>query len=139
MRLWRRPVLLGLVFILAGTLHFLVPAYYLRIIPPFLPHGLLLVYLSGVAEVLGGLGVLRRRWRAAAGLGLLLLLVVVFPANVHMLLLARGAKAPVWKEVLLWLRLPLQGVLIIWVWAVTRGRLKSADPYPHIGAQRGTG
>ncbi len=120
MRLWRRPAPLGLVFILTGTLHFLVPDYYLRIIPPFLPHGRVLVYLSGAAEVLGGLGVLGSRWRPVAGLGLILLLVAVFPANVQMLLLAQGARAPVWKELLLWLRLPLQGALITWVWLVTR-------------------
>lgn len=111
---------LGLVFILTGTLHFLVPEYYLRIIPPFLPHGRVLVYLSGAAEVLGGLGVLGRRWRRAAGVGLILLLVAVFPANVQMLLLARGAGAPLWEEVLLWLRLPLQAALIAWVWVVRR-------------------
>lgn len=120
MRFWRRPAPQGLVFILTGTLHFLLPDYYLRIIPPFLPHGRVLVYLSGAAEVLGGLGVLERRWRRAAGLGLILLLVAVFPANVQMLLLARAARAPGWKEALLWLRLPLQGALVTWVWIVTR-------------------
>ena len=120
MRFWRRPAPLGLVFILTGTLHFLVPEYYLRIIPPFLPHARVLVYLSGAAEVLGGLGILGRRWRPAAGLCLILLLVAVFPANVQMLLLARGAGAPLWEEVLLWLRLPLQAALIAWVWVVTR-------------------
>ncbi len=119
MKFWRRPGPLGLVFILTGALHFLVPDYYVRIIPPFLPHARGLVYLSGVAEVLGGVGILRKRWRHAAGLGLILLLVAVFPANVQMLLLARGASEPVWKEVLLWLRLPLQAALIVWVWVVS--------------------
>ena len=138
MSLWRKPMPLGLVFILAGTLHFFVPDYYLRIIPPFLPHGLVLVYLSGVAEVLGGLGVLSRRWRRVGGLGLILLLVAVFPANVQMLLLAQGARAPLWEQVLLWLRLPLQGVLITWVWAVTHQGLR-ADTYPRLGGKRGTG
>jgi uncharacterized membrane protein len=130
---------LGLLFILAGTLHFLVPAYYLRIIPPFLPHGLVLVYLSGVAEVLGGSGVLSRRWRRAAGLGLISLLVAVFPANVQMLLLAQRSGAPMWQQVLLWLRLPLQGALISWVWVVTRPGLGRADPYPAMGAERDAG
>lgn len=78
----------------------------------------MLVYLSGVAEVLGGAGVLMPRWRRTARLGLILLLVAVFPANVQMLVEARAAGAPVWAEVLLWLRLPLQGVLIAWVLAV---------------------
>ncbi|MEO8090096.1 MAG: hypothetical protein ABI703_07360 [Gemmatimonadales bacterium] len=120
MKFWRRPRPLGLVFILTGALHFLVPDYYLRIIPPFLPHARGLVYLSGALEVLGGLGILRTRWRKAAGLGLILLLVAVFPANVQMLLLAQGASVPGWQEALLWLRLPLQAALIVWVWVVSR-------------------
>jgi uncharacterized membrane protein len=106
---WHRPLPLGLVFITAGTLHFLLPEFYLRIIPPFLSHGRMLVYLSGAAEVLGGVGALVPAWRRAAGVGLMLLLVAVFPANAQMLLNAREAGTSIWNEALLWLRLPLQG------------------------------
>ena len=112
-------VLLGVLFIVAGVLHFVRPALYARIIPPFLPHPLALVYLSGVAEILGGVGVLLPALRAWAGVWLIALLIAVFPANLYMALAPERAGlgvAPLW----LWLRLPLQLVLIAWVWWATR-------------------
>ena len=110
----------GLVFVTAGVLHFVAPGAYERIMPPYLPLHRELVYLSGGLEVLGGLGLLTERTRAAAGVGLILLLVAVLPANVQMLLDARAAGKPSRWLVLLWLRLPLQGVLAAWVWRVSR-------------------
>ena len=89
--------------------------------PPYLPLHRELVYLSGALEILGGLGLLIERTRTAAGVGLILLLVAVLPANVQMLIDARVADKPSWWLVLLWLRLPLQGVLAAWVWRVSRG------------------
>jgi len=114
--------LLGSVFIMAGLLHFVAPAAYERIMPPYLPLHRELVYLSGACEVLGGMGLLSRRTRPAAGIGLILLLVAVLPANVQMLLDARAAEKSSWWIALLWLRLPLQLVLVAWVWKVSRTR-----------------
>jgi uncharacterized membrane protein len=108
------------VFVGAGVLHFVAPGTYERIMPPYLPLHRGLVYLSGAAEVLGGLGLLTERTRAAAGAGLMLLLVAVLPANAQMLIDARAAGKPSWWLALLWLRLPLQGVLAAWVWRVSR-------------------
>ena len=106
--------LLAAVFIGAGILHFAAPAPYLRIMPPYLPAPLLLVYLSGAAEIVGGLGLLLPATRQVAGWGLILLLVAVFPANVYMLQAhGAGSSVPLWA---LWLRLPLQLALIAWVW-----------------------
>ena len=110
----------GLVFVGAGALHFVAPGTYERIMPPYLPLHRELVYLSGAAEVLGGLGLLAERTRAAAGVGLILLLVAVLPANVQMLIDARAAGRPSWWLALLWLRLPLQGVLAAWVLRASR-------------------
>jgi uncharacterized membrane protein len=78
-----------------------------------------LVYISGVAEILGGVGVLIPAVRPWAGLWLIALLIAVFPANIYMAVGPKRAAlgvAPVW----LWLRLPLQLVLIAWVWWATR-------------------
>ena len=105
----------GLVFVGAGALHFVAPGTYEKIMPPYLPLHRELVYLSGAAEVLGGFGLLAERTRAAAGVGLILLLVAVLPANVQMLIDARAAGKSSWWLALLWLRLPLQGVLAAWV------------------------
>ena len=112
--------LTGLVFVVAGLLHFLSPATYEKIMPPYLPLHRGLVYLSGACEVLGGLGLLSRRSRPAAGVGLVLLLVAVLPANVQMLLDAHAAGKPAWWVALLSIRLPLQLVLIAWVWRISR-------------------
>jgi uncharacterized membrane protein len=110
----------GMLFVLAGILHFLVPAYYRAIVPPYLPAPSTLVALSGVAEVAGGVGLLVPRWRRAAGLGLVVLLLAVLPANVEMLRQgrARGISAPL--EAALWLRLPFQFVLMWSAWWLSR-------------------
>lgn len=110
-------VLLAVAFVGAGVLHLVRPRMFEAIVPPSLPAPRLLVYVSGVAEVAGGLGLLVPALRTWAGWGLAALLVAVFPANVHM---ARQSErfrriAPRW---LLLARLPLQAVLIAWVlWA----------------------
>ena len=113
---------LALLFIVAGVLHFVIPAPYRAIMPPWLPAHGALVAISGAAEIAGGIGLLHPVTRRAAGIGLILLLVAVFPANIQMLLLYRARGVPWWGELLLWFRLPLQ-VLLIWgVWRVSRLR-----------------
>ena len=113
-------VLLGSSFVVAGLLHFLSPGTYERIMPPHLPLHRELVYLSGAMEIAGGLGLLPKRTRPVAGIGLILLLLAVLPANVQMLLDVRAAGKPSWWISLLWLRLPVQPVLMWWVWKVSR-------------------
>lgn len=110
---------LALLFTLAGTWHFVHPATYLAIMPPMLPAPLALVYLSGIFEMLGGLGLLPARTRRLAGGGLLVLLVAVFPANVYMALIHKQLHIPGW---IAWGRLPLQLPLLWWVWRVMRQR-----------------
>jgi uncharacterized membrane protein len=120
---WRRwafsPAGIAILFIGAGILHFLHPARYAGIVPYMLPHPLLLVYISGLAELAGGIGVLFPQTKVLAGRGLILLLIAIFPANVQMLVSARAANAPHWFEAILWFRLPVQGLLIAWVWRAT--------------------
>jgi Predicted membrane protein len=70
-------------FVGAGVLHFVKPGPYESIMPPQLPYPRELIYGSGVAEILGGLGVLSSRLRPWAGLWLIGLLIAVFPANVY--------------------------------------------------------
>ncbi len=112
--------LFGLVFILAGLNHFLNPVFYIDIMPPYLPWHGELVTISGVAEVALGVMMLSRRWAALAGWGLIALLVAVFPANVHMAM--HPELYPSIPPVVLWLRLPLQGVLIAWAYFYTRSK-----------------
>lgn len=112
--------LLGASFVVAGTLHFVSPRTYEKIMPPYLPLHRELVYLSGVLEVAGGLGLFPERTRPAAGLGLILLLLAVWPANLQMLLDARATEKPSWWMALLWVRMPLQPLLMVLVWRASR-------------------
>ncbi len=119
--------LLGLLFVVAGTLHFRVPSAYERIMPPYLPLHRELIYLSGALEIADGLGLLAERTRPVAGIGLILLLTAVWPANLQMLLDERAAQKPLWWLALLWARLPLQVALIAWVWRVSHPKESIAD------------
>jgi uncharacterized membrane protein len=104
----------------SGVLHFLFPAQYAATIPPWLPWHAELVAISGLCEIAGGIGLLPLRTRKVAGIGLILLSLAVLPANVQMLIDARQAAKASWIIALLWLRLPLQALLIVWIWRVTR-------------------
>ena len=114
-----RAVIPGLLFIAAGAMHFARPAWYQRIVPPQFGHAAELVAISGICEIAGGLGLLVPQTRRAAGLGLIALLVAVWPANIFMAVDAeRFARvAPAWA---LWGRVPLQVVLMWWIERVSR-------------------
>lgn len=115
-------IVLAALFAFAGAMHFVIPGAYVGIMPPALPLHRELVYLSGALEIAGGIGLLVPRTRRAAGIGLVLLLLAVWPANLQMLLNARAAGASAGWQFALLLRLPLQLVLIAWVWRVSRSR-----------------
>lgn len=106
--------ILTLFFIVAGVNHFVSSDTYLKIMPDYLPWPRALVYISGFFEALGGVGLAVPRLRRAAGWGLIALLVAVFPANVDMLIHAdQFPSIPLWALVA---RLPMQAILIAWVW-----------------------
>lgn len=117
--------LMGLFYVATGVGHFLAPRALERIVPPQLPRPKALVYVSGVAEILLGVGVLFERTRRRSAWGIVALLLAVFPANVYMatddvapeLVPDRFADA---ARVAAWLRLPMQAVLIGWAWLYTR-------------------
>ena len=111
--------LLASFFIGAGVNHFVMPRAYEQIVPPRLAGSkALLVKLSGVAEIAGGVGVLVPRTRRVSGLWLIALLAAVFPANVHMARTPeRFPRVPRWA---LHGRLPLQPLMMWWAWRATR-------------------
>jgi len=102
----------------AGVNHFLAQEFYTRMMPPYLPWHLFLVYLSGLAEItLGGL-LLVPRVKHLAAWGLIALLIAVFPANIHM-----AVHPDLFPEIgaaMLSARLPVQAFLIAWAYAYTR-------------------
>jgi uncharacterized membrane protein len=121
MRFVLRVVLPAVLFLCTGSQHFFSPAAFTNIVPPQFGHADVLVAISGAAEIAGGVGLLIPATRNAAGIGLIVLLVAVWPANWYMALdTARFANvAPAW---VLWLRVPVQ-VLLIW-WVATARRVR---------------
>lgn len=120
--MWKRALrwLLAAFMTLAGINHFLSPAVYVGMMPAVLPAPLALVYISGVAEIVGGLGLLHPRTRKLAAWGLVALFLAVVPANINMAVnkLPLGEHpVPLWA---LYARLPLQLVFIAWAYWFTR-------------------
>jgi uncharacterized membrane protein len=112
----------GPLFVGAGLLHFLVPRVYESIMPDYVPAQRELVYASGVAEAVGGLGLLHpspqvRRWSAW---WLVATLVAVFPANFHMAVHSERYPEIPGGKVSLYARLPFQLVFIRWVLAASK-------------------
>ena len=125
-------IALALFFIVAGSAHFISPGPYVAIVPSYLPWPAALVLLSGIAEILGGLGIFFRPIRRAAGWGLIALLVAVFPANIHAIstgMIIGGHPLPAW---ILWARLPFQFLFVAWVYGtcLRRSARFGADSLP---------
>ena len=121
---FKRPLLylMGPGYVVAGVLHFVAPELYVQIIPPFLPAPLALVYLSGVAEIVVGVGVLVPRTRRYAAWATIAMLIAIFPANVYMatsMVVVDGIGGSDPSPLIRWGRLPLQGVLILWAYWYT--------------------
>ncbi len=89
----------------------------MKIMPPYLPWHRPLVFVSGVAEIGLGALLLVPKFSAIAALGLIALLIAIFPANIYLYQHQEILPA---SPTLHLLRLPLQGVLILWAWAYTR-------------------
>lgn len=110
-------IIFAILFIGGGINHFLKPQFYLRMMPGYIPAPALMVQLSGVIEVALGVMLLIPQVSQLAAWGLIALLFAVFPANLHMALNAEQfSEMPV---VGLWIRLPIQGLLIYWAYRYT--------------------
>ena len=113
---------MGVFYVVAGVNHFLSPDFYLRLMPPYLPWHSELVALSGVAEILCGVGVAVPQTRVMAAWATIALLIAIFPANIHV---AANDVPMVGADqgagIVSWVRLPFQAVFIAWAWWYTRG------------------
>jgi uncharacterized membrane protein len=110
--------LFGPFFVFSGIMHFVKTRLYERIVPPYLPRAREIVYVSGVAEIAGGLATMHPATRRAGSLWSIATLVAVFPANLHMAVEAeRFEKAVPGGRTALYLRLPVQLLFIAWAYA----------------------
>lgn len=111
--------------VLAGINHFLNPPFYLRMIPPVLPAPLFLNYLSGVFEILFGIMLMIPRFSLLAAWLIIALLIAVFPANIYMAM--NPQLFPDISQTALYIRLPLQIVLIAWAFWFTKKAKLTTD------------
>lgn len=110
--------ILSVFFLVAGFNHFVNPDFYLRMMPPYLPAHSALNLISGAIEMLLAVLLLRPEVRSLTAWGMILLLIAVFPANIYMYSLGGEAfGVPDWA---LLVRLPLQLVLMAWVYVHTK-------------------
>ena len=106
--------LMAAIYIFSGMMHFIKPKTYLRIMPRYLPNPKLLVSLSGIAEIILGVGLCFPATKNVAIYGIIAMLIVFLPVHFYMLSSKKaGAGIPQW---LLLLRLPLQLGLMYWAY-----------------------
>jgi len=121
-------VLLGVFITIAGVAHFVSPGFFDAIVPPWLPPGeRFWTYASGVAELIVGPMLLRRRWRHAGALAAIVLFIAVYPANLYMTWDYRDHA--VGEQIISWVRLPFQFLFIWLAWRVAT-RTRPPSPWP---------
>ena len=107
-------IISSIFYTIVGIKHFIEPDYFLSIIPPYLPFHIELVYISGFFEILFGLMILFPKYRYYGSIGLILLLIAVFPANIYLAQSKEAQEAiDASQQIAIW-RLPIQGILI-WI------------------------
>jgi uncharacterized membrane protein len=112
-----------------GVLHFLKPETFVAIMPRGLPAPHFLVYLSGLCEIAGAVGLMIPKTRRAASIGLMALLIAVFPANINMAVNhIQLPGMPEQSEFMLWLRLAFQPLYIYLAWWVGKSDAPAVSP-----------
>ncbi len=120
-------LLLTPAYMVIGVMHFTHTAWFVAIMPPWIPAHELMVWISGAAELLLGAAALVPATRRLAGYGIVALLIAVFPANIHMAMEAERFAAeleiPEWS---LYTRLLYQVVLAAWALWATKPEVSAA-------------
>jgi uncharacterized membrane protein len=109
---------MGIIYILAGINHFVMPQFYMRIMPPYLPYPLALIYLSGLVEIISGIFLAINKTRKVGAWLIICLLIAVFPANIQMSIDQFHLLGLMFYLSLL--RLPFQFLLIYWAYIFTK-------------------
>ena len=104
---------MGVLYAVLGILHFTNTGFYIPFMPKFLSAHNLLIYLSGIAEILLGIGILFPQTRTLALWGIIAMLLVFLIVHIKMLFPANGLGISPW---ILCIRLPIQFLLIYWTY-----------------------
>jgi uncharacterized membrane protein len=124
---------MSIFYILAGTLHFVMPKFYMKMMPSYIPFHHELIYVSGLAEIILGFGLLNHNFMRLSAWGIIALLVAVFPANVYAYTDKVDLGVPQW---VLLVRIPLQGVLIYWAYLYAK---RNSTPYHFLPLDNSAG
>jgi len=110
---WHQYVF-GILFVIAGMMHFTKPHIYERIMPPYIPYHKTMVLLTGILEMLFGFMLMNSETQTQAAWGIMILLVLFFSVHIYMLQNERASlKLPRWVLIA---RIPLQFVLLFWAY-----------------------
>lgn len=107
----------AILFMLAGIGHFIIDEFFISAMPEWVPQRPAIVYISGIIEIALGALLINSKSRRKAGIAIAVFLALVFPVNIYMAFRAEDYHTP---EAVLWLRLPLQFLLIWWVLKVSK-------------------
>jgi len=118
--------LASLFFIIAGANHFIMPDFYLAMMPSFMPFKEFFVVVTGIAEIVLGIAIQFPAIRRRAGMSLIGLLIAIFPANIYVALVQPPLPNLDYTPESMWWRLLLQPLFIVWIWWVT----VKASPVP---------
>ncbi|MBC8770228.1 DoxX family membrane protein [Arenibacter sp. BSSL-BM3] len=110
-------ILLALFMIYAGIQHFLKPSFYLSFVPYFLPFKMLVIYLSGVLEIVLGVLLLLPKYAKLGATGILWLMIIFLPIHIWDVFLDQPA---IGSHEAAMIRLPIQFVIIGLAWAVRK-------------------
>ena len=123
----RLPIIVGLLLGFAGIMHFANPSFFNDIVPPWLPPSReFWTYISGVAEIIAAILLLRPATRRAGGIAALWLFIAVYPANLYMTWDWRNEAAS--QQFISWARLPFQFLFIWAAWSIIQSH--TADDHP---------
>lgn len=119
-----------LVFCFTGLGHFVQTESMAQMLPPWIPFPLLLVHVTGVIELLLAAMILVRQWRRLTGILLILILFLLLPVNIYAALNRIGMGGHEWGPIYLLIRVPLQLILIGWIWWFAVRRSPDAAKWP---------
>ena len=122
MNILKKAIILIMIlfYFFAGINHFIKPSTYVNLIPPYLPWPEILNYLAGFFEITFAILLIPIKTRKYAGWGIILMLIAFMPTHIYMIQEAKLDPLSLGKftitPLIAWLRIPLQGILILWAY-----------------------